>query len=67
MSGPYTPGYDHRKQHIFSKIRSLLIRLTNEPSKYDEVSSEMEYWIEYVVCGGFVTVDELVEGVKGVA
>ena len=67
MSNPHAPGYDHRKQHIFSKIRSLFILLTNEPSKYDEVASEMEYWIEYVICEGFVTVDELVEGVSGVA
>ena len=61
------PGYDHRKRQIFSKIRSLLILLTNEPSKYDEVSSKIEYWIEYVICEGFVTIDELVEGVSGVA
>ena len=67
MLNPHAPGYDHRKQHIFSKIRSLLILLTNEPSKYDEIASEMEYWIEYVICEGFVTVDELVEGVSGVA
>ena len=67
MSAYNVPGYDHRKGQIFSKIRSLLILLTNEPSKYDEVASEIEYWIEYVICEGFVTVDELVEGVEGVA
>ena len=67
MSDYSVPGYDHRKGHIFSKIRSLLTLLTNKSAKYDEVASEMEYWTEYVICEGFVTVDELVEGVKGVA
>ena len=67
MSDPNVPGYGHRKRHIFSKIRSLLILLTNEPSEYDEIASEIEYWIEYVICEGFVMVDELVEGVSGIA
>ena len=58
--------YDDRKGPICSKIYSLLILLTNEPSKYDELAPKIEYWIEYVLCEQFVTVDELVEGVSGV-
>ena len=67
MSDPDLPGYRHRKGCIFSKIRSLLILLTNEPSRFDEVASKIGYWIEYVICEGLVTVDELVEGVSEVA
>ena len=59
--------YDNRKEPICSKIYSLLISLTNQPSKYDELAPKIEYWIEYVLCEEFVTVDELVEGVSGVA
>ena len=59
--------YDDRKGPICSKIRSLLIFLTREPSKYDEIAPKIEYWIEYVLCEQFVTVDELVVGVSEVA
>ena len=59
--------YDNRKGPICSKIYSLLILLTNEPSKYDELAPKIEYWIEYVLCEQFVTVDELVEGLSEIA
>src|SRR5258708_17931490 len=67
MSTSEHPGYHNRKDHIFSKIRSLLISLTKEPSKYDEITPKIEYWIEYVLREDFSTVDELVEGVLYVA
>ena len=67
MTMPDNPGYHHRKGPICSKIRSLLISLANEPSKYDELAAKIEYWIEYVLREQFATVDELVEGVSGVA
>ena len=60
------PGYHNRQGPICSKIRSLLIALTNEQSKYDEIAPKIEYWIEYVLREHFVTVDELVRGVSGV-
>ena len=59
--------YDNRKGPICSKIYSLLALLTNEPSKYDELAPKIEYWIEYVICEQFVTIDELVEKVSEVA
>ena len=59
--------YDNRKGPISSKINSLLIFLTNEPSKYDETAPKIGYWIEYVLREQFATVDELVEGVSEVA
>ena len=61
---PRTSGYHNRKEHIGSKISSLLIYLTNEPSKYDETAPKIEYWIEYVLREEFLTVDELVEEVS---
>ena len=64
---PDGPGYHNRKGHICSKICSLLITLTDEPSKYDELAPKIEYWIEYVLREQFATVDELVEGVSEVA
>ena len=64
---PDNPGYHNRKGPICSKIRSLLISLANEPSKYDELAAKIEYWIEYVLREQFSTVDELVEGLSGVA
>jgi len=71
LSSPTTmatqPGLHNRRPHIASKIRSLLISLTNTPSKYDEITPKIEYWIEYVLRERFTTVDELVEGVSYVA
>jgi hypothetical protein len=61
------PGYHNRNRCIGQKIISLLISLTNEPSKYDEITPKIEYWIEYVLREDFSTVDELVEGVSHVA
>ena len=60
-------GYHYRKGPICSTIHSLLIALTKEPSKYDEIASKTEYWIEYVLREDFLTVDELVEEVSYVA
>ena len=60
-------GYHNRREPICSKIRSLLITLANGSSNYDNITTLIEYWIEYVLSEGFVTVDELVEGVSGVA
>ena len=60
-------GPGNRRRPICSKICSLLICLTKEPSKYKEISPKIEYWIEYVLREGFATVDELVEGVSVVA
>ena len=61
------PGYHNRKGPVCSKICSLLISLTNEPSKYDEIAPKIEYWIEYALREQLATVDELVEGVSDVA
>ena len=61
------PGFHNRKKHICSRICSLLIALTKEPSKYGEITPKIEYWIEYVLREDFLTVDELVEGVSHVA
>lgn len=60
-------GYHIRQSYINSKIRSLLTSLTKEPSEYEETALKIEYWIEYVLCENFSTVDELVEGVSSVA
>ena len=37
------------------------------PLGHDRVAPKIEYWIEYVLREGFITVDELVERVSGVA
>ena len=61
-------GYHNRREPICSKIRSLLVTLANgSESNYDHIAPMIEYWIEYVLREGFATVDELVEGVSGVA
>jgi hypothetical protein len=62
MSGPHGHG-----NLISSKIRSLLISLTNKPSEYDKIAPKIGYWIEYVLLEDFTTIDELVEGVSCVA
>jgi len=67
MTTPDRPGFHNRPKSISSKIRSLLISLTNRPSEYDQIAPKIEYWIEYVLRERFVTVDELVEGVSYVA
>ena len=61
------PGFHHRGPYISSKIRSLLMALTNVPSDYDKITPKIEFWIEYVLRERFTTVDELVEGVSRVA
>lgn len=61
------PGIHNRRPHISSKIRSLIISLTNKPSKYDEIAPKIEFWIEYVLRERFTTVDELVEDISYVA
>ena len=61
------PGFHHRGPYIASKIRSLLMALTNVPSDYDKITPKIEFWIEYVLRERFTTVDELVEGVSRVA
>jgi hypothetical protein len=61
------PGYHNRNRCIGQKINSLLISLTKAPSKYDEITPKIEYWIEYVLREDFSTVDELVERVSYVA
>ena len=65
MSGK--EGYHNRKLFIYSNIRNLLIYLTREPSRYDQIAPKIEYWIEYVLREDFLTVDELVEEVSHVA
>ena len=60
-------GFHNRGHHIAFKIRSLLISLIDEPLNYDKIASKIEYWIEYVLCERFTTIDELVEGVSCVA
>jgi len=59
-----THGFHNRRPYIASKIRSLLISLTNEPSEYGKITPKIEYWIEYVLRERLVTVDELVEDVS---
>jgi len=61
------PGPQNRRLHIASKIRSLLISLTNKPSKYDEIAPKIEFCIEYVLRERLTTVDELVEDISYVA
>jgi len=61
------PGFHNRQLHITSKIRTLLIFLTNNPTEYDKIAPKIEYWIEYVLRERFTTIDELVEGVSYVA
>ena len=60
-------GFHNRRPHITSKILSLIAFLINEPSEYDKITPKIEYWIEYVLCERFVTVDELVEDMAYVA
>ena len=60
-------GFHNRRPHIASKIRSLIALLTKEPPEYDKIAPKIEYWIEYVLCERFVTVDELVEDISYVA
>ena len=60
-------GFHNCKTPISWKIRSLLIYLTRQPSKYDWITQNLEYWIEYVLREDFTTVDELVEGVSYMA
>jgi len=60
-------GFHNRQDPISSKIRSLLIGLTGDSSKYDRIAQNLEYWIEYVLNEDLSTVDELVEGVSYVA
>ena len=66
---PQRPGYHNRQGPICSKIRYLLSVLTEVegPLEYHQTASKIEYWIEYVLREGFITVDELVEGVSSVA
>ena len=61
------PGFHNRHAFITSKICSLLISLTQEPSEYDKIAPNIEYWIEYVLREQFTTVDELVEAISWVA
>ena len=65
--GSVTPGYHNYKDSISSKIYSLLLDLAILPSKYDQITPKVEYWIEYVLREQFTTIDELVEGVSYVA
>lgn len=58
------PGFHNRKPCITSKIHSLLISLTKEPSEYDRITPKIEFWIEYVLREELMTVDELVEGIS---
>ena len=60
-------GFHNCKDPISSKIRYLLIKLTKEPSKYNRITQNLEFWIEYVLREHIMTVDELVEGVSYVA
>ena len=60
-------GYHNHRGPVCSKICSLLVSLTKEPSKYDQIAPKIEYWIEYVLREDFVTVDDLVEEVSYVA
>jgi hypothetical protein len=62
-----SPGYHNCKEPICSKIRSLFISLTKEPSKYDQITPKIEYWIERVLGEDLMTVDGLVDGVSYVA
>jgi hypothetical protein len=62
-----TMSYQRRREPICSRVRNLLKTLANGTSNYDHIAPKIEYWIEYVLCEGFTSVDELVEGVSGVA
>ena len=64
---PKSSSYHQRKEWISWKISSLLIRLDEEPSEYDEIAPKIKYWIEYVLREEFLMVDELVEEVSYVA
>ena len=67
MSLSRESGFHNRQNSISSRIRSLLISLTEKPSEEDRITPKIEYWIEYVLREHFTTVDELVEGVSYVA
>ena len=56
------PGYHNRLPILVKNISDLLCSLNS--STYDDIAPKVEYWIEYVFCEGFTTVDELVEGVS---
>jgi hypothetical protein len=60
-------GHNNRREPIRSKIRSLLVVLSEGSSNYDHIAPNIEYWIESVLREGFALVDELVEGVSAVA
>jgi hypothetical protein len=62
-----TEGLCHnsRRELIRSKIRSLLVVLSDGSSNYDHIAPNIEYWIE--LREGFALVDELIEGVSAVA
>ena len=49
------------------KIRSLLLDLARLPSKYDQITPKVEFWIEYVLREQFITIHELVEKVSYIA
>jgi len=59
-------SFHNRQLCIASKIRSLLTSLTEDPSENEKITMKIEYWIEYVLCEQFATVDELAEGVSTV-
>ncbi|KAF9644393.1 hypothetical protein BDM02DRAFT_3263577 [Thelephora ganbajun] len=61
------PGYHNRQALISSKIRSLFLALTNKPLEYNQIAPKIEYWIKYVLCERFTTIDELVEAVSHIA
>lgn len=63
MSGE--TGYNRRGNAISARISNLLCTLT--PSTYDEISPEIEYWIEYALTGLSVDPDELVERLSPLA
>ena len=60
-------GFHNRHSSIASKVRSLFSSLAQCPSKYDEITPKIEFWIEYVLREKLTTVDELVEGVSPMA
>ena len=61
------PGLHNRRPYITSKICSLFTSFPQQLPEYDGIASKTEFWIEYVIREGFMTVDELAEGVSSVA
>ena len=58
-------SYHNRKEPAFSKIRSLLFYLSQQPSKRDQTAPLLEYWIEHVLYPEHsVTTEELVSEVE---